>query len=292
MGMKNVYPQDLFGTDNSYTHIMAIQVVDVVSSTFEESVQANSIDPNKMRDGQPVNIPKDTNLTSQKRLTKDWIYIPAPSNINFTDTHNWEQGDLGKFRAFKYDTVDYGMLAQDGAARTQDTVESLGSDQKGNAEDIRTQSVSNPHMEVMYKSPNFRTFSFQYKLIPFEEKDCDTILQILKLLRYGAATENSRSAFRLIEGENFGRDTFGPDNWLAYPSEFVLKFLIKNPDGSVTENPYISKIKACVMNEVSINYTAVGELSSYENGFPTEIDLTLSLTEVSFIKKNDVLEGY
>jgi len=290
--MKNVYPQDLFGKDNAYQHIMAIQVVDVVTSTLKESVQRNSTDPSTLQDGDPVRIPVDTDITDQKRITKDWIYVPAPQNINFTDTHNWEQGDLGKFRAFKYETIDYGVLAQDSAARLQDTFESLGSDNKANAEDVRTQSVSNPHMEVLYKSPNFRTFNFQYKLIPFEEADCQTILDILKLLRYGAATENSRAAFRTIKQENFGRDTFGSDNWLSYPSEFVLKFMIKTPEGDIVENPYIAKIKNCVMTEVSINYTSVGSLSTYENGFPTEIELTLSFTETELVKKNDILEGY
>ena len=307
------YPQDLFGTDNSYTHIMAIQAIDVISSEFEETTQSDIVDISDLPDGQSINVRKDTSLTAEKLVTSSWIYVPAPSNINFTDTHNWEQGDLGKFRAFKYETVDWKMFGQDVGARVFDSAESLASDQKANAEDVRTQSVSNPHMEVLYKSPNFRTFSFQYKLIPFEDEDCKTILGIIRTLRHGAATDNSTEAFRDSafagrgrdltvdfvnnfrpddEDDFTGNDLFGSDNWLAYPQKFRIRFLLKRPDGSIIENPYISRIKTCVITELGVNYTSLGDFTSYENGFPTEIEMTLSFTEVELVKKSDVLRGF
>ena len=269
---------------------MAIRIIKVAPSQIKEGVNTDAVDPNSIVDGSRVDYPKDTSLTQEKNITEEWIYLPAPTNINLTDTQNWEQGDLGKFRAFKHESIDFGKFGQDILARGGDAFESLGSEQKASAEDIRTQSVSNPHMEVLYKSPNYRTFQFMYKLSPFEEADCDSIMDILKYLRYNAATDSSLAAFRTLKDEKGA--IFGSDNWLAYPSKFELKFLIKKPDGSLEVNPYISKIKECVITEISVNYTSVGQMSSYENGFPTEIELSLSLTEAALLMKNDILEGY
>ena len=124
---------------------MGIQVLDVLSSTIDESVQPNDINLNGFNDGDGVKLPKEIDLTSQKRVTREWIYIPAPNNISFTDTHNWEQGNLGKFRAFSYETVDYHQFNQDVNTRLGDFVEALGgNDQKGNAEDISCLLYTSP----------------------------------------------------------------------------------------------------------------------------------------------------
>lgn len=292
------YPQQLFGDDNEFENIMAIEVVDVQPSEIKEIVDSTNINPNDFTDGESVTPPKQTNLTSQFRRTSNIIYVPAPQNINYNESHSWEQGDLGLFRNFKEENIFSKFSSLEGLTDVGKDIlsglssaSSLRSDRFSNAQSFRRQAIKNPHMEILYRSPNFRTFQFTYKFTPLEAADCESITNIIKTLRYAGATSTTVVDF-LAGRDGDSDDFFGTDNWFTFPSEFKLKFLLKGADGTVKENPYFTKIKNCVLTDFSMNYSSVGTYSTYENGFPAEIEISMSLTETEIIMKNSILDGF
>lgn len=293
-----IYPQNLFGTENEYNNLMAITLVKVTPSQIKEIANASRVDVGDYEDGETVVPTKSSNLSQQFRRSENTIYVPAPNNVNFNESHSWEAGNFGIFRNFSNPTSEgksllqnIGQSAKNSLAVTVNNLTSLGNESLKNAQSDDRQAIINPHMEILYRSPNFRTFQFTYKFVPLESSDCDSILNIIKTMRYAGATSPTVVKF-LENNDNNPSQTFSSDNWFAYPSEFRLQFLMKTEEGGIRENPYISRIKNCVMTDLSLNYTAVGKFATYENGFPAEIEMTVSFTETEIILKDSILEGY
>jgi hypothetical protein len=138
-----------------------------------------------------------------------------------------------------------------------------------------TGTVSNPMLEMIYKSPNFRTFQFDFTFYPRDEKEALEVQRIIERFRFHQAPE-------LASAQNF----------LIPPSEFDIKFYY-----SGAENPNIPQIATCVMTNLDVNYAPNG-WSAYEvpgennpsvgrTGMPTAIQITLQFQEVTYLTKKD-----
>ena len=126
----------------------------------------------------------------------------------------------------------------------------------------RTGSVPNPHEEMFFQNIGIREFTFQHKLISFDEKDSYTIQQILKNFKYhsspGVSSENHR---------------------LLYPSQFRMKFY-RWVNNRAIENEWLPKIEPCVLTSVEVNYAASDGWAVHSTGAPVDIELSLSFREI------------
>jgi hypothetical protein len=149
-----------------------------------------------------------------------------------------------------------------------------------------TGTVKNPMLEMMYRSPNFRSFQFDFLFYPRDEKEALEVQKILERLRFHQAPEVSKSTTGSME--------YG---FLVPPSEFDIKFYYNG-----NENPNIPKIATCILEGININYAPNG-FSAYEiqgqlspslgrTGMPVAIQLTLQFKEVTFLTKSDYVQNY
>jgi len=140
--------------------------------------------------------------------------------------------------------------------------------------------VVNPMLEMLYQSPNFRTFQFEFLFYPRDEREALETQRILERFRFHQAPE--------ILKEN-GASAGG---FLVPPSEFDIRFYY-----SGSENPNIPQISTCVLTTMDVNYAPNG-WSSYEvpdefkpsigrTGMPTAIQITLSFQETTYLTKDD-----
>lgn len=135
--------------------------------------------------------------------------------------------------------------------------------------------VNNPMLEVIYSSPKFRQFSFNFMLYPRSEKEAEQVQRILDTLRFHSAPEIKRNT-----GGFF----------LIPPSEFDISFMY---NGSI--NPNIDKVSTCVLTDMSVDYAPKG-FHAYEvggqndpkmgrTGMPVGIGLTLTFMETQILTK-------
>jgi hypothetical protein len=135
--------------------------------------------------------------------------------------------------------------------------------------------VNNPMLEVIYSSPKFREFSFNFMLYPRSEKEAQQVQKILETLRFHSAPEIKRNT-----GGFF----------LIPPSEFDISFMY---NGSL--NPNIDKISTCVLTNMSVDYAPKG-FHAYEvggengakmgrTGMPVGIGLSLTFMETQILTK-------
>ena len=139
--------------------------------------------------------------------------------------------------------------------------------------------VQNPMLEILYSSPSFRTFRFDFAMFPRDEQEAEIVLKIIDTLRFHQAPElvsNSGGYF------------------LYPPSEFDIGFYY---NGQV--NPNIPRISTCVLESIETNY-APGGFAAYEvpsvttpkrgqTGMPVGINLSLSFKETEYLVKGSPL---
>jgi len=138
--------------------------------------------------------------------------------------------------------------------------------------------VQNPMLEVLYSSPSFRTFRFDFQFYPRSEQEAKEVQNIIERLRFHQAPEVAQG----------GTNGF----FLVPPSEFDISFYY---NGRV--NPNIPKISTCVLESMDVDY-APGGFSAYEvpgqnatvggTGMPVSIRLGLQFKETEIVTKTSI----
>ena len=135
--------------------------------------------------------------------------------------------------------------------------------------------VQNPMMEVLYSSPDFRSFRFDFMFYPRSEKESLAVQNIIERFRFHQAPEVNTS--------------FGNGFFMVPPSEFDISFYY---NGNI--NPNIPKISTCVMESMDVDYAPNG-FSAYEvpgqkavvggTGMPVAIRMSLQFKETEIMTK-------
>lgn len=142
--------------------------------------------------------------------------------------------------------------------------------------------VQNPMLELLYTSPSFRTFQFDFKFYPRDRREGYEVVKIINRLRFHQAPE-------ILKGTG--------GFFMVPPSEFDIKFFYNGK-----ENPNIHKISTCVMTGLQVNFSPDG-FATYEipgeltpdfggTGMPVSIQMVLTFKETEILTKesfsNDV----
>ncbi|QXN67301.1 hypothetical protein [Stenotrophomonas phage BUCT608] len=130
--------------------------------------------------------------------------------------------------------------------------------------------IFNPYMTMVFRGIDFRNFAFTFKFVPFSEKDCDTIDEIVKTFRKN----------QLPEWES-GR------TFLGYPNECQISYKWKDQD-----NKWLHKFKRAVCTAVDVDYTPAGGFNSMRNGMPATITVSTKWNEIELVTRKDVDEGF
>jgi hypothetical protein len=128
---------------------------------------------------------------------------------------------------------------------------------------------TNAFREVFFKSINFRNFSFNYTFLPASEEEVYNVKRIIDLFKFHMHPELSSDGLFYI-----------------YPSQFEIAYYY-----SGGENPFLNKISTCVLTDMNVDYGSQF-FTSFNNGAPTEIRLTLTFKELELLTKERIVKGY
>jgi hypothetical protein len=236
-----------------------------------------------------------------KRITQAIaLYMPETMNIQYNS--NWESASLteaggkllfmGQAGKGLLDNISGGDGTAMGAATatikniaTDSTMQSFAAELLGgagtqsgllgnNASDFLLQATGralNPQLEVLFKGTDMRTFQFDFLFAPFDAEEASNVLEIIKTFKFHMAPEINTAAM--------GR-------YFTPPSEFDIDFLHA---GQV--NPNVHQVGTCVLTNLNVDYAPNG-WSTFQNGMPTHIRMTLQFMETEIITKKRIEEGY
>jgi hypothetical protein len=134
---------------------------------------------------------------------------------------------------------------------------------------VSTGTALNPFRETVFESVDFRSFAFKYKFYPKNKRESDDVHKIIETFKFHMHPEMSAGKLFFI-----------------YPSEFNITYYFGND-----ENGYFHRFATCVLENMDVSYGGE-QFSSFRDGSPTEINMSLTFRELEILTKNMISEGY
>ena len=148
---------------------------------------------------------------------------------------------------------------------------------------INSGEVSNPHTQMLFKSPALRQFSFSFKMMPRSLAEAKQIVEIVKFFRVAAYPELSNGI-----SAGTGKGTIDMATF-KFPDIFQIKYLNLKTG---KENPNMTKIVDCYLTSVTVTYNPNAPVF-FDNGMPSEIDLQLTFQESKALNRGMISkDGY
>ena len=156
--------------------------------------------------------------------------------------------------------------------------------------------AQNPYMEMMFSGIGFRSFQFEFIMRPRDADEVNTVAEIL-------------TKFRTFTKPTFSEGKLGK-SFMDYPMEFKIEFLtsgereskekdfgsntsyneaVRTGGGSFKTNTGVPKLKNCVCDNVSSNFTPQSIWAAHNGGRPVAVTLGLSFQETELVMAEDVM---
>lgn len=242
-----------------------------------------------------------SNMARRIKRTSQAIALYMPDTLSFTNNQQYTDLSVGGYTSTAalatgmsiFDTLkDSRNISQAFDALRRNLVgnfspfisygikEAFNKLKSGNVGDLINYSMfgaTNPLLELIYTSPSFRNFNFEFMFYPRSEEEALEVQKIIGQFTFHQAPE--------IDIRNNGY-------FLIPPSEFDIEFKYSN-----VVNPNIQRISTCVLQSIMVDYAPHG-FSAYEvpgnltpelggTGMPTAIRMTLNFRETQIVTKND-----
>ena len=221
-------------------------------------------------------------FTKQQKRLKTAIAMHIPNTLSIRYGTNWGEEDTKNFamlaaggeaimKAVTSGSVKGGIDQLSGPAKAIAAAIALDKLPGKEAVSAATGLASNPRKEQVFKSVDFRTFQFEYQFFPRDPAEAKNVLNIIKQFKYHMHPEFKDSS-------NF---------IYIYPSEFDIYYY-----QGTTENMNVHRHTSCVLTEMTVNYAPQGQFTSFDNGMPTQINITLNFRELALLTKEKIQDGF
>ena len=139
-----------------------------------------------------------------------------------------------------------------------------------------TGMVMNPNMELLFKGPTLRPFSFKFTLSPRDETEAKTIVSIIRFFKQGMAPIRSKSNL-----------------FLKTPHTFQLRYLHRGEkeDGGTGLHFKLNAFKECALQSFGVNYTPTGNYATYQDGTMVSYEITMGFSELEPVFNDDYGPG-
>lgn len=128
----------------------------------------------------------------------------------------------------------------------------------------------NPMKEQVFKGVDFRTFTMEYQFAPRNITESNNVNNIIAAFKYHMHPE-------FKDSNNF---------LFLYPSEFDIEYYHAGQ-----ENMNIHRHTSCVLTEMNVNYTPNGNFSTFIEGRPSQINVSLTFKELTILTKELIAQG-
>ena len=123
-----------------------------------------------------------------------------------------------------------------------------------------TGQVMNPNLEVIFQGVQTRSFGFTFTFSPRNMSEANQIKQIIRLFKQHSAAKGS-------SGNGF---------FISSPDIFIFEYMKGR-----AAHPFLNIFKPMVVNTVAMEYTGNGTYSTFHDGTPTLMRMTLNVQELN-----------
>jgi len=220
----------------------------------------------------------DTRLAKAKTDTKDVIVLGMNTGIQLSDNMSYTENNFGAVKGI----LEGNMLATffpkamaSGLGAVDTVSKFVGADL--NAEQAFNSivgAVSNPRKEMTFEGVQIRTYDMSFNFSPRSKSEAEAALQVVRMFRFHAYPEVSPNRA-----------------FYSFPSEFEIHpFIVRN--GVSRENTSLPKFPRAFLTSVQTNYTPNDYMTSFEDGTPTQLTVSLSFQEAEALSRNHIKAGF
>ena len=213
------------------------------------------------------------------------IILPIPGGISDSNSVSWGDDKMGPMETAMANIALSGIEGGGGALAKE--VEGLGKQIKEGKTEVKdaiskgiagmasgtgaqlltrtTGQIMNPNMELLFKNPSLRPFSFTWKLAARNRSEADAIIKIINIFKKGMAPQTSESNI-----------------FLKSPHTWRLRYKHKG-----RTHKYLNKFKECAMTSFTTQYTPDGNYATFESGHMTAYSITMGLQELEPVFSSD-----
>lgn len=213
----------------------------------------------------------------QQRRLKTAIALHVPNQLSIRYGMQWSEDDTFALAAAGTAATELAKAVESKDAKNlsepaKAIVANLALSKGPNAGALSaaTGLAANPRKEQVFKGVDFRTFQFDYQFFPRDEKEAENVLRIIEEFKYHMHPE-------FKDNNNF---------LYIYPSEFDISYYQAGG-----ENLNLHRHTSCVLTEMNINYTPNGTFTTFPNGMPTQINVTMNFRELALLTKDKIKDG-
>jgi hypothetical protein len=231
-----------------------------------------------------------------------YIYLPIQSGISDSMSVEWGTGELSPITAAfanaAYNTINAGGTGDAGKilGSVVKDMKQIGAAFNAAEGELRQMVINsftegavgvsgllsrtmgtavNNNLELLFNGPMLRSFTFNFKLTPREEKEALVIKKIIRYFKKSMVPGLSNSKLFLLA-----------------PNVFKIKYIYTGRGNTAQSHPYLNKIKVAALRDFSVNYTPDGNYMTYgADGSMTQYDLSMTFGEIDPIFEPDYEEG-
>jgi hypothetical protein len=216
--------------------------------------------------------------TRAQRRLKTAIAMHVPNQLSIRYGMQWNEDDTGALAMATTAATELMAAVKNKDAKNltepaKAIITNLALSKGPNAAGMSaaTGLAPNPKKEKIFKGVDFRSFTFDYQFFPRSEPEAANVLRIIKEFKYHMHPEFAKDSGNFI---------------YIYPSEFDI-FYYQNG----AENMNLHRHTSCVLTELNVNYTPNGAFTTFANGMPTQINVTMNFKELALLTKDKIMDG-
>ena len=137
-----------------------------------------------------------------------------------------------------------------------------------------TGQIMNNNLELLFQGVNLRSFPFTITFSPRDDRESRMVKDIIRRLKQSMAPKVGDKAAGAAGGI-----------FLKSPDVFQLKYL---KDG--TDHPFLNSFKLAALTGMTVNYTNAGTYTTYEDGTPVNLRMSLTFKELNPIYAEDYMQ--
>ena len=222
---------------------------------------------------------KEPTFTRPQKRLKAAIALHIPNQLSARYSVGWGEEDTFMFSALTRggEEIARALESKGSESRVSGVAKEVlsaavvgGATPFGKEQGIAAGLAQNPKKEQAFKNVDFRTFTFEYQFAPKSSDEARNVMNIIRAFKYHMHPEfKSEDAFLYV-----------------YPSEFDIAYY-----KGTQENLHIHRHTSCVLTEMNVNYTPNGVFTTFSDGMPTQINVSLTFKELMLLSK-ELIEQY
>jgi len=273
----------------------------------------------------------DVRINKATERSKDRIFMYVPNTLSFSDTIDYDDGSQSALRTFyevsagNTQTLKNALklgVADAVSSKIGDATQSLlgeaGRFDPYGSLKAQLGLATNPFNELAFKGMARKTFQFNFTFAPTSPKEAKMMRNIIQAFRFHSLPELSESTLQYFAPHEVevkfyrttltddvdATDKFGRSVVSSEASDILGEAEVREGGflgigGKKTkvqqrlrENTEIPRIGRCFVNSVSLNYSPQAKSSFFVNGTPTEVQMSISLSQAITMNRQFVLKGF